>query len=309
MSNQLLLSLCIPTNGVVEWVFPVLESIYAQNIDENLFEVIVSDNGNNLEFEHKMTEYAKEHSNIVYKKTNAYEFLSEPEAYKLASGKLIKFINHRTKLLPNTLSYLINFVKDNENKEQKPIIYFSNGVLNNKEVRTYCTFSDFVSALGIYSSWSTGMTIWKEHFDKLSKSTKYNVLFPHTTILFNERQQNQYIVDDTILLDEMPQGKKPKGSYDLFYAFAVEYPSILLDLVKDKDLTVDAFLKIKKDILTFCSSLAVNYFIFRMYCSYDLNSFNKSMRVFFCKNDIIFMMFKIFVQKITKFILKSLTKK
>ena len=31
-----LLSLCMPTNGVVEWVFPVLESIYKQGCDNSL---------------------------------------------------------------------------------------------------------------------------------------------------------------------------------------------------------------------------------------------------------------------------------
>ncbi|MCR5757842.1 MAG: hypothetical protein K6F95_08040 [Selenomonas sp.] len=38
-----LLSLCIPTNGIIELVFPVLDSIYAQGEDESLFEVVVCD--------------------------------------------------------------------------------------------------------------------------------------------------------------------------------------------------------------------------------------------------------------------------
>ena len=45
-----LLSLCIPTNGISEWVFPVLDSIYNQKVDDSLFEVIVTDNGNNEQF-------------------------------------------------------------------------------------------------------------------------------------------------------------------------------------------------------------------------------------------------------------------
>ena len=44
-SNTLLLSICIPTNGVVEWVVPVIESIYAQEVDKRLFEVVITDNG------------------------------------------------------------------------------------------------------------------------------------------------------------------------------------------------------------------------------------------------------------------------
>ena len=50
-----LLSLCIPTNGIIELIFPVLESIYSQNdVDSSLFEVVVMDNGDNREFKIKI---------------------------------------------------------------------------------------------------------------------------------------------------------------------------------------------------------------------------------------------------------------
>ena len=37
---QPVISLCMPTNGVIEWVFPALDSIYSQNVDYNEFEEI-----------------------------------------------------------------------------------------------------------------------------------------------------------------------------------------------------------------------------------------------------------------------------
>lgn len=305
MDNQPIISLCIPTNGIIEWVFPVLESIYSQKVNNALFEVVISDNGNNEEFYNKIQEYKVNHENLIYEKTAAPLFLSEPECYKLAHGAFIKFINHRTKLTDGALEYFINFVQKYVNCETKPIIYYSNSTLKSKKtIQEFNRFSDFVENLRIYSSWSTGMGIWKEDFDKLRNNNNFNELFPHTTILFNERKREKYIIDDTFLLDEMPQGKKPKGNYDLFYAFAVEYPTILLDLVKDKDLTVEAFLNLKKEILNFCSVLAVDYFVFRKYCSYDLSSFDKSMKVFFCKQTVLFNMFIYAVTKISTQILK-----
>lgn len=39
------LSLRIPTNGVVEWVFPVLDGIYSQNFDDDQFEAVATDDG------------------------------------------------------------------------------------------------------------------------------------------------------------------------------------------------------------------------------------------------------------------------
>ena len=49
MSNPIV-SLCMPTNGVIEWVFPVLDSVYEQGCDNKEFEIIITDNGNNKEF-------------------------------------------------------------------------------------------------------------------------------------------------------------------------------------------------------------------------------------------------------------------
>ena len=71
MTSTIFLSLCIPTNGVTEWVVPVLDSIYREQIAEELFEVVVTDNGENKEFFWKMKEYSDLHQNLIYKKTTA----------------------------------------------------------------------------------------------------------------------------------------------------------------------------------------------------------------------------------------------
>ncbi|MDE7422958.1 MAG: glycosyltransferase, partial [Lachnospiraceae bacterium] len=62
MLSKPAVSLCIPTNGVIEWVFPVLDSIYKQNVDNDMFEVIVTDNGNNEKFSEEMEIYLKKYS-------------------------------------------------------------------------------------------------------------------------------------------------------------------------------------------------------------------------------------------------------
>ena len=105
-----LVSLCIPTNGVVEWIFPVLDSIYNQNVNEDLFEVVIVDNGQNKGFKKLIKEYIKEHSNIVYKESDHSGFENEIDTYRLANGEFIKFVNHRTTLNEGALQYLIDFV-------------------------------------------------------------------------------------------------------------------------------------------------------------------------------------------------------
>lgn len=189
-----LLSLCIPTYGISEWVLPVLDSIYNQNVSDDLFEVIITDNGTNDSFENDLLPYINNHKNLIYKKTNAYSFLNEIESYKLATGKFIKFINHRTIMLEGSINYFIDFVK--KYMEEKPFVYFTQGELKTKKEIILNTFDEFVNVLSYWSSWSTGMAFWKEDFDMISNldTSNFNELFPHTTILFSQRKRKNTLL-------------------------------------------------------------------------------------------------------------------
>lgn len=285
MSNPIL-SLCMPTNGVSEWVFPVLDSIYNQGCKNTDFEVVLTDNGNNEKFKQDIKLYIKKYQNLQYFETSALPFLNEIESYKRANGELIKFVNHRTKFLPGALELLIRYAKNNIYK--KPITYFSNGGLKLEDKEKYfSTFDEFVSNLSYWSSWSTGMTIWKEDFEKLPKDMSgFNELFPHTDVLFSEKYRCNYVINDTVIFDEIPQGKKPKGAYDLFYAFGVEYPSIILKLYRNGCISVKTYQKVTQDNLSFVAELYFKYFIKKEYCSYDLSGLNDMYCVFYRKHDL-----------------------
>ncbi|MBR1638769.1 MAG: glycosyltransferase family 2 protein [Treponema sp.] len=310
MSNNSapLLSICIPTNGIIELIFPVLESIYTQTeVPTELYEVIVMDNGDNSEFKSKIIEFAKIHSNLVYKETEYKGFLSESESYKLARGKFIKFINHRTKLLPGTIQYFIDFIKKNE--ERKPCVYFSNGVINQiNGIAEYSDFDSYVRNLRVWSSWSTGMGFWKEDFDRIPKESEFNELYPHTTILFNERNKSKYIIDNTLLLDEIQISHANKGRYNLFYAFGVEYPAILCDLLRANAIRTETFLSVKKDNLKFISGLFLDFVILGKPCSYDLSGRKESLSVFYGYKKVLRKSILILIVRILKFPFRILKK-
>lgn len=281
-----IVSLCMPTNGVIEWCFPVLESIYNQNVNNELFEVVITDNGNNVEFKKLIKDYLKTHTNIVYAETQALPFVNEIESYKRASGELIKFVNHRTKLVEGTLQRMIDYVESN--REIKPITYFSNGVLKmSKDKHELSSFDEFVKNLSYLSSWSTGMTIWKEDFDKLSHSVSdFNELFPHTDILFAVRNREKYVIDNTVIFDEMPQGKKPKGNYDLYYAFGVDYPRIIEKLLEDGSISRKTFDFVIDKNLEFVASLYWQYNMRKSYCSYDLSGLDDMFIHYYSRNSL-----------------------
>ena len=276
-----LLSLCIPTNGIVSLVFPVLESIYCQDdVDLTLFEVIVMDNGDNKAFKSQIKEFAKQHGNLVYRETASQGFLGEGECYRVASGTFVKFINHRTKLLPHAISYFIDFIRQNE--AERPCVYFSNGVIKQIEgFAEYADFDSYVKNLHVWSSWSTGMGFWKDDFDRIPKDTDFNELFPHTTVLFAERNKSKYIIDNTHLLDEINVGHANKGRYNLFHAFAVEYPGIICDLLRDGSISAETFLSIKKDNFKFVAGLYLDFVVLKQKCSYDLSGCRQTLEVFF----------------------------
>lgn len=282
MASELLLSICIPTNGVEQWVFPVLDSIYAQGVEESRYEVVVMDNGNNENFGKLMQEYAAKHTNLNYQKTEAKLFLSEIACYRQAKGAFIKFLNHRTKLRPGTLECYLNFVA--QNLEDKPVVYFAEGTITQpQDVCCYDSFDSFVRGLSYMSSWSTGMGFWREDFERIPSHTVFNELFPHTTILFHERKRSRYMIDNRVMLDEIPPGNIPKGRYDLFHAFAVEYPAIILDLHRTGDISLQTFTDVANANLGFLVELYYNFVLRKQKCSYDLSSFDTSIQVFYSK--------------------------
>ena len=278
--DDCLMSLCIPTNGVLEWVLPVLESIYSQDVGLNLFEVIVTDNGNNLKFSEAMSSYVAKYPNFRYKKTRAVQFLNQIEAFRLARGNFIKFVNHRMKLKPGSIIYLLDFVRKYSN--EKPGIFFTNNSGNGKQSSIVCrSFDEFVLKLSYFSSWSAGLACWKEDFNRIPTEKSYNFLFPHTDILFFERSKKNYIIDNNILFEEIQVNNISKGKYNLFNAFGVEYLCIIYQLYREKSIKLTTFLKIKKENADFLAELYYNFLLLKKQSSYDLEAYREHLNVFY----------------------------
>ncbi len=275
MDANILLSLCVPTNGVIEWVVPVLDSIYADKVPLSDFEVIVTDNGKKNEFAALMSEYEKRYDNLIYVQTEAVQFQNQIEAFKLAKGSLIKFVNHRMVLLPGTLNYLIQYAR--ENSEDKPTTYFSNGELKNlPEVSEIGTFDEYVRKLSYYSSWSAGTTMWKTEFEMMDKNMTFNRFFPHIDMVFFNRTGTKYKIVNKVLMSEISVDDTKKGRYDLFDAFAYEYVRVLESLYSQGHITKRTFDYVKKENRRFVAGLYYRYVVRKQPCSYELGGFNKA---------------------------------
>lgn len=283
MSNPLL-SLCIPTNGISEWVFPVLDSIYTQNVDFSLFEVVVTDNGNNVDFQNQMEAYSKQHENLIYKKTTAFMFENQIEALRIANGEFLKFVNHRAVLEPNALQWMINFI--NQYRDEKPVIYLSNGSLKLKDVYETDSFDGFVRGLREFASWTTGVGVWKTDFEKMPTDKVYNKISPHSDVLFAERKKNKYIIADNVWSHDIDSNHSKKGTYDLYKAFGIEELSITLSLYLNGDISVETLNFVKSCYEKLLVGFYRDFSIRHKPCSYNLNSFEDCVGVFFNKRRI-----------------------
>lgn len=281
--TQPVISLCIPTNGVSEWVFPVLNSIYSQNVSNDLFEVIVTDNGKNTDFENQMKLFVKEYSNLIYKKTDSIMFQNQIDSLRLANGLFLKFVNHRAVFENGALEWMIQQISNY--KDEKPVIYFSNGVLAGKH-KEFDSFDLFVNGLREYASWTTGVGVWKSDFDLIPHNHIYNKISPHSDVLFAVRNKNKYIIDDYVWSHNI-DSKNNKGTYDLYKAFACEELTITLSLLIDGDISAKTFKNVKNAYKKLLINFYLQFNILKIKCSYDLSGFNDSMGIFFNKSNII----------------------
>lgn len=278
-----LISLCIPTNGITEWVRPVLDSIYSQNVDDSLFEVVVTDNGTNEEFASMMHEYCNRYSNLIYSKNEAYLFFNQLEALKAASGRYLKFLNHREMLLDGALERLIGIVRDNSS--DRPVFYFANGVIK-KGIDTQ-SFDEFVVCLGRYASWTSGVGIWKEDFLRIKDTLKPDSISPHSCILYSDRKRSRYVINNDIFTKEIDTDQSKKGCYDLFKAFAVEEITVTQNLYIDGDIKADTLKKVIRDYRSFVAELYCDFVMLKRPCSYKLDGFDDAMGIYFSRSSVV----------------------
>lgn len=283
-----ILSLAIPTNGISEWVFPVLDSIYKQGVDENKFEVVVTDNGNNDDFYREIIRYKKKHNNLIYRKNHTKMFMNQIEAFKLCTGEYIKFVNHKSKLEEGMLNYLIEYVECNSKK--KPVTFFLNGAKTQKKQSNILSeFDSFIYELSYNSSWSGGVGCWKSDFDKLLESgniMRYEGLFPHLVFVFLPFCNREYKIDNANIFKQIQVNETRKGRYDLFYAFGIEYMNAVKNLFQDEFIAQDTYEHIKNDNKIFIENLYAEYVIFHKKCSYDISSAKLSLNQYYSYNEI-----------------------
>jgi len=285
--NNPILSLCIPTNGAVNWVVPVIESIYAQKCEDELFEVIISDNVKNIELKEIVNNYGK--SNLHYFPSDSQGFLNIVSSFQSAKGDFCKLINHRAIMKEGALQNLLALII--KHKDDQPVIYCTNGVLGGS-IDTVCCrdLNELVWNLHYYCTAMGGIGIWRKDIQNL-KDVEYNKMFPNTTILFEQRRiPSTYLLYNRILSEE--QNGKGKGCYNLFHTFAVVFPDMLQDLKQRGRITQQTFEKVMGDLYGCLLNFYMNYVLWNPDKSFDLSNIHRSITTYYSEYDYWLLIFR-----------------
>lgn len=274
MGNKILLSLCIPTSGVVEWIIPVIDSIYAQGVDNTLFEVVVTDNGDKDDLQEAVKNI--EHENFHYYRTTSKGFTNQIDAFEKCSGEFCKMLNHRSKLISGSLCQLLDFVR--KYRDTKPILYCAEGHAKGGEFIECENTDEFVKSLSYYVSWSAGTGAWRKDIKDVRNENIDNY-FPHTVFLFGLRNESKYVIWNGKY--ENMTSDAGKGGYDVFYAFSVRFLDILNNLRIDNKISPKTFVSQKKELFNFLKNLYLNEVVLPTKHTFVIEDVCSNMRIYY----------------------------
>ena len=274
MDKQPILSLCIPTNGAVEWILPVINSIYSQRYNNEKFEVVITDNGKDS----RLADYLKDYDypNLRYIVTTDEGFLNLVSSLKEGRGLFCKMINHRSVLEPGTIEEMIELVE--RYKDSQPIIYCSDGNVKGPEVIECENLDQFIENLSYWTSWSAGIGFWRKDIEKIG-SVELDTMFPNASLLLYLRKESQYVIWNKKC--EHMGDDAGKGGYDLYDTFAVHFLDIIKGLLVDGRISQQTFNIVKNELFGFLTNLYKNEVILPTKRTFILKDIKKSMQVYY----------------------------
>lgn len=274
-----LLSICIPCFGRVEYVRNTLNSIYQDNADVNLdmYEVVISDNDPKQAIR-VLTDEFKRYSNLRYFHTECEGFMNSYHVLTYAQGDFLKLHNSQTLFRKGSLQIIIKEVEKYRNN--RSLIFYTNGLLGKFHSSKYDTFESFMHALSYWASWSNGFNIWRKDFEQIG-NIKLNHLFPHTSLFLTQHNAKEYCINDSLLFDVQRIPKR--GGHNKFEAFTIEYPSLIDQCRKEGFISENCERHILHDIMIeFLPSLIFNKYIARIE-TFDATNFRQNIKRYFPK--------------------------
>lgn len=255
---------------------PTLSSIYSQGCSNDLFEVVVADNGAGSDLESRIA--GLEYPNLKYVKSQAQGFLNIIFSLQQGTGLYRKMLNHRSLLTPGSLQSMIGLV--DELKDTRPVLYMSDANLKVSDVCECGSIDSFVSTLNYWCSWSAGIGVWADDIDRL-ESVHYDRMFPNTSLLLDLRPEGPFYIWNRKY--QQMQDETGKGGYNLFRTFAVGFLDIIRRMQEDGRVSHGTFLKVRKGLYGFLKETYRNVCVLHNPNTFILTGIKESMSVYYSR--------------------------
>lgn len=309
-----LLSICIPTYNRAEYLEQCLEAIVHQEGFDERVEVVISDNASTDGTQELCKRYTAQFSNIRYFRNDVMEPNLHPVLQR-ATGLLRKVTNDTIIYQPGALAYMLGAIE--ENKEQKPQIYFLNTGRHKKPIRTE-SLDTFITLLGFHITWFGSVSCWDEDcYDLSIIINDPGTALPQVPYLLGLFETHRCgVVYDKAIMKVLPVKMKrvsygPNRIYGIHKIFYENFLGFIKQYVDSGKISHKSYEHVRKELLLdFLSSWVANWELNRdKYLFCDNENLKEAVENSY-KNDSYFLLYKLKLMYIKcKLIAKKILKR
>lgn len=247
MSDQPLLSICIPTYNRSGYLNKTIESIVrSDGFNERDVEVIVSDNASTDGTERAVSEWTARYSNIkYYKNAENIKDRNFPIALGRASGQFRKLHNDTLIFNQGALQTMLSLLR--EHAAAKPVLFF----LNQRSGVFHATsIEEFLKKISFQITWIGGFGVWEDSCEGISDCfTGCDESLWQVPFLLNTcAGKDDFVAAGFPFFTQQTVSKKDI-SYGLYQVFYVNYLGFIKQQLEKGFISKECYDDLEKDLL------------------------------------------------------------
>jgi glycosyltransferase involved in cell wall biosynthesis len=250
INSHVLLTIAIPTYNRSEQLKETLLSIVGQRRFQatNDVEIVISDNASTDETRLVSLSFVEIYGEKIRYSRNETNLLdlNFEKSLSLGKGEFLKLNNDTLKHNDGSLDSMLRTIE--ENRPDKKILLFTNGLLDLKG-KTLCENLDsFIGVASFQATWIGCFGIWKSDFDSTKDfSRRAHLKLIQTDNLFRLVLKKPALIINERLCASVPFSKK--GDYDLLTIFLDNYIFLLAERLNNKELSEKTYYSEKRKLL------------------------------------------------------------
>lgn len=250
ISNQVLLSICIPTYNRSQYLKKSIDSIISQKeFCNGLVEIVISDNASTDDTEDIVREYTEKFQNIHYSKNiENIRDKNFPLVLSKAHGKMRRLCNDTLLFHTDALEKMCSIIQENENS--RPFIFWENSDYGKEHTYDSVDFSHFIHNASYWITSIACFSIWDDECKGLESDFEgcELQLWQMKKTLQIASKKNSIIIVNNVYTDTQKLEKKDI-SYGMFKVFYENFFEILNPYIQQGLLLQDERFYLEKQLL------------------------------------------------------------